>query len=574
VSTAGFLALSLSAAPLLAQRPAPAQRGGPPNADTPYILVTTFHSPDRKLGNEMADELRERIQSEHSAKDLYVIPQHSIEATLTASGYRPDSALSSTDVMELAKQLRGEQVIDGTITKTGEKSVHVDARLLMRAGQATVSQPLPPVDAKDAGDAAKEIERNMSAAGKAIPKYQECTNDLRAAKYTEAVAAANEGIKIYPATTLARICLLSAYVAQKAPADSIISVANAIRSADSTSQIALANLADAYMTKGDTTNAISTMLQIYRLDPTNTSIARTIVQTLAVSGAPDKAIPIVDSMIVRNPGDADMLKTKWLLQLKAGQYKEALASGEAYVKADTSAATIDYYQRQIGAAQSDSNAAAVAEIATRAAQKFPTEPSFSLLLAQQQMKAGQLDQALASARRATQANPKATTPWMMVIAVENAMGHPDSVIATGKAAVAAGVPADEIGASMLAAVGPALKKAQETKARADWQAVLDAAQAVDAIAPSPNSAYFAGVSSFSIAMDALTNVQALSKSGKKDDKAQACVEVKVAEDNLAITQQTMIRGGKVDPATAGTIMNGVTQYGDYIPQFKKALGCK
>jgi tetratricopeptide (TPR) repeat protein len=573
VSTAGFLALSLSAAPLLAQRQAPAQRGGPPNSDTPYILVTTFHSPDRKLGNEMADELRQRLQSEHSAKDLYVIPQHSIEATLTASGYRPDSALSATDVMELAKQLRGEQVIDGTITRAGEKQVHVDARLLMKAGQATIAQPLPPIDAKDAGDAAKELERNLTSASKAIPKYQECNNNMRAAKYNEAVAAANEGIAAYPQTTLARTCLLTAYVAQKASPDSIISVANAIRAIDSTSQIALANLADAFMTKGDTTNAISTMLAIYRQDPTNTQLAGTIVRTLANSGSPEKAIPIVDSMIVRNPGDADMLKTKWLLQLKAGQYKDALASGDAYIKADTAAATVDFFQRQIGAAQSDSNAAAVAELATRAAKKFPTEASFSLLLAQQQMKAGQLDQALASARRAAQANPKATTPWMMVIAVQNAMGHADSVIATGQAAIAAGVPKDSIGASMLAAVGPALKKAQETKTRADWQAALEAAQAVDSIAPSAQSAYYAGISAFQIGLDALQNIQTLAKSSKKADQAQACTEAKLAEDNFAITQMAMPRGGSVDPATAGQVLNGISQYGEFLSSVKKAF-CK
>src|SRR4051812_7648531 len=118
-SAAGLLALSLAAAaPLFGQAQAPQQRGGPPNSDTPYILITTFHSTDKELGPKMADELRKRVSQEHGAKELFVIQKNSINGTLEASGYKADSALSSSDLMELAKQLRGEEVIDGTITKT------------------------------------------------------------------------------------------------------------------------------------------------------------------------------------------------------------------------------------------------------------------------------------------------------------------------------------------------------------------------------------------------------------------------------------------------------------------------
>ena len=79
----GFLgALADGSARVRAAAPAPAQRGGPPNQDTPYILVATFQSADRKLGVEAADELRKRIQGEHSAKELYAMPKDNINGTL------------------------------------------------------------------------------------------------------------------------------------------------------------------------------------------------------------------------------------------------------------------------------------------------------------------------------------------------------------------------------------------------------------------------------------------------------------------------------------------------------------
>src|SRR5258705_5386643 len=160
----------------------PAQRGGAPKPETPYILISTFHSADRLLGVQMGDELRKRVQSEHSAQELYAVPKNSINGTLEASGYRPDSALSASDLMELAKQLRGEEIIEGTINKGGT-GLKADARVLVKFGTATIAQPLPTVDAKDVGDAAKQIERAITESNKALGFYKTCKNSLSAAKY-------------------------------------------------------------------------------------------------------------------------------------------------------------------------------------------------------------------------------------------------------------------------------------------------------------------------------------------------------------------------------------------------------
>ena len=116
VTVASLMGLMLAAAPLVAQ-PAqqPAQRGGPPNPDTPQILVAVLQSSDKALGVQAADEIRRRIQQEHSAKELYAVPKTSINNTLEASGYKADSALNASDLMELAKQVHGDYVLEGKI---------------------------------------------------------------------------------------------------------------------------------------------------------------------------------------------------------------------------------------------------------------------------------------------------------------------------------------------------------------------------------------------------------------------------------------------------------------------------
>jgi tetratricopeptide (TPR) repeat protein len=552
----------------------PEQRGGVPNGDTPYILVATFRSPDRVLGVAMADEIRKRLQSEHSTKELYVIPKTNINNTLEASGYRADSALNASDLMELAKQLRGEQVLDGAVTKTGS-GVHVEPRLLMKTGQQTVIQPLPAIDARDPGDAAKQIERSLSEASKAIPSYKLCTSALRAAKYDDAAKAARAGLALYQNSSFSRLCLLSAFATQKAPPDSIINVAKAIVATDPTSMIAWANLADAYAQKGDTAKAIEANVAIYKLDPSNTTIGTTIVSSLVNYGSPEKALPILDSMLVQNPGDPAMLRAKWLVLLKAGKFKQGIAAGEEYVKADTAQATLDYFQRQIGAAQSDSNAAMVQTLAAKAAQKFPNDASMQLLLAQTYRKSGQLQQALVASRRATEIDPKNANAWLFAIVTANDLNMPDTAMALAQKAIAAGSSKEQLGQALLGPVGVAAKKAQDAKGqpeeRADWEAALKSAQTADAIAGTVATKFYIGLASFQVGLDAINNAQKLSKDKGKDAKDKACAETKVAEDMMATTAMTMSAGGGYNKEAAGQIMNALGQIQSAVPQYKKQL---
>ena len=574
-AAASILALSLMGAPAMAQRNAgqePPQRGGQPKQDTPYIIIATFRSDDRALGVQAADEVRKRVASEHNATELFVVTKHNINTTLEASGYRADSALNQSDLMELAKQLHGSYVLDAMVSKKGT-GLHVEPKILLRTGQSTFAQPLPAIDGKDAGDVAKTVEKEVTDALKGMKPYNDCVNDLRAQKWDQAVKDAQLGITAYPNTSLSRMCMLQALVSQKAAPDSIISVSNATLAIDPTAIVALQYLADAYRSKGDTSKAIETNLRIYRADPSNASVAQGIVNDLAQSGAPDRAIPIIDSLLIQNPGDPQMLRTKWLLQLRAKQYKQAIATGAEIVKLDTSFATVDYFNRMIGAAQSDSNAAAVQQLAAQASQKFPKELSYPMLQAQSAFKSGQLQQAIQAAQRASQIDPKAPGPWQFILAAQSQMNMPDSMLATAQKAIAAGVPKDSIGASLLGVVAPALKKAQETHAREDWEAALKAAQTVDAIIPSPQTAFYVGVSSFTIGQDAIGNVQKLYK-GSKDDKAKACAEIKVAEDSFTNVAISMPKGGSVNKEAAGQMMGALPSMNEFLSQVKAALKCK
>jgi hypothetical protein len=253
-------------------------------------------------------------------------------------------------------------------------------------------------------------------------------------------------------------------------------------------------------------------------------------------------------------------------------------AGEELVKLDTASASVDYFQRQIGAAQSDSNAAKTLEFAQKASQKFPKEIAFINLYVQSLIKAGRMQEALAPARRATEIDSKNQNAWLLAIAAANGAGMRDSSAAFARMAIAAGADKNAFGTALLGTTQDLVAKAQASSARADWEAALKSAQSVDSVVSSPQSNFFIGVASYSVALDVVHQLEDEAKkasaSNKAADKATACGTAKWVEDLAVTTSITMPRGAKVSPETAAKIMTGITPINDYAAQIKRAFSCK
>ena len=550
-----MVALTATAAPsvLFAQ-----VNRGQPDANTPRLLVATFFSSDRNLGVQGSDAVRSRVSQEVPAKQLWVISKNDINNTLEASGYKADSALSANDLKELAKLLRADEILDGTITRSAS-GIRVHPRLML-ARDVSLAQPLPVVEAKDAGAAARQIEKELGDARKQMADYRKCENALRDQKWNEAIAAANAGIAKYPNSTLSRLCLMSAYQYGKMGPDSVLKAAESILAIDSTSTLALRNSVDAYNAKADTAKAVQTMVRLGRLDP---SVRSQIIPLLGGMGKPELALPILAEMLNDNPGDPQLLRMRFALLASASRYKEALVAGEEYMKADTSAATPEMYTRLVAIASADSQPQLASQIAARGAQKFASNADVQMLYAQTLRKSGQLQQALAPAKRAVELNPKISNGALFVIVTYNELNQPDSALAYARAAIASGADKAAIGQALLAPVGAAAKAAQEAKTREAWLKTFQLASLVDSIAPTPQTAYFIGVSSFQVGYDALQNL----------NKTKSCADATLAEEMWATSQINMPRGASVDANTAGQIMGAIQQYSAAITQAKKAV-CK
>jgi len=546
-----------------------AQRNQVPGPDTRRVLVTAFRG-DPEGGVKLADELRNRIQSEFSIKVLMPTSKKDIDNTLTQSGYRPDSALGAPEIRDLAKLVRGDEVLDGTVTKT-PNGYRVYARLFL-ARDVALSQPLYNGESNDLGDVAKQIVHEYDNARKQLKGNQDCENAIRDGKNAEAIAAARRAISEYPNATIARLCLASAFQAQKATADSlgpwkdsVIAVTRAITALDKQSRIAYQLQYDAYKAKHDTLNLVPALLGYMNSDPTNSSLRESVIAEVIGLGKADIAVPIAKQLVADNPGDPSYARTYFLVLGAAKDYKDAVAAGQAYVALDTAAADSNYFFRQVQYLAADSAYAKAAEMAAMGAAKFPRSASMLLTQAQYERRAGQLPAAQATLQKALALDPKAAGANMLLAQIASDQGNAADMIKYVQADVAADATNKDRDAQFLVIAGAAAyKTANASKKLEDFQKAVSIFQASDAIAPTANAKFYLGVSAFGIAQIAANNLQTANKT---------CADAKLGQDALLLINTNMPAGGSVSPPTAQQIMGAAGQYQQFIDARTKQL-CK
>lgn len=554
-------AAGLAAALVVATVPsvARAQRQQVPGPDTKRVLVTAFRG-DVEGGLRVADEIRNRVSSDYNIKTLMPNSKKDIEATLQQSGYRPDSALGANDKKELAKLLRADEVIDGTVTKTAA-GYRVDARMFL-ARDAALGQPLVNVESNNLGDVAKQIVREYDNARKQLQANQDCENAIRAGKPMEAIAAARRGIAAYPNATLARLCMAQAYQSYKTTADSngtwrdsVISVTKQITAIDKQSKIAYTLQYEAYKAKNDTANTLPALLNIMNADPTNTTLREQVISEVVNSGKANLAIPMAKQLVADNPGDPQYARTYWLVLRAARNFKESVPAGIAYAALDSAAADSNYYFRQVQDLAADSAFAKAAEFAATGAAKYPRSASLLLMKAQNERRAGQLPAAKATLERALQVDPKVSGANLLLAQISADVGASADAIKAVQADVAADPSNKERDAQFLLGLGNAAYRAANTSKKAeDFKKALTFLQASDAMNATPNAKFLVSVSAFSLLQQSAAELQ----------KSKTCNDAKESAEYLALVNTNMPAGGSVSPDAAKQILGAVGQYQAFV----------
>ena len=542
---------------------ASAQSGTSPGPGTRKVLITAFRG-DFEAGHAIAVELVGRIARSFPVRTLVPVSARDIASTLEVTNWS-DSAFSPNDIRELAKLVRADEVIDGTIVKSGS-GYRVIARMFLPRDIA-LSQPLvTDASVKDLADAATAILAEYARARAQLPSIQACETAIRANQNAVAIAAAREGIRNYPRAVLLRLCMASAYANMKLSVDStqpwkdsVIAITRDIIKLDKTSRIAYQLQYDVYKAKHDTANALAALVGL-AASGVNVKDASFIEPGFEPGfRSAEAAVPISKQLVADNPDDPRYARTYWLVLRAARHYKESVPAGMAYVALDTAAADSNYFFRQIADLQADNSFAEAAELAAIGAAKFPRSSSLLLVKAQIERRAGQLAAARASLKRALEIDPKVSDANYLLASISAEMGNASDAIKYEKADAVADPANKARAAAVLLQLGNAqYRVASTSKTAEDYKKAIPFFQASDEIEPGAPSKSFLAVSAF----------QAIAASVDALKGSKSCEDFRQANDLLTIVNINMPAADSIDAATAKQIMGAAMQY---LPFFEGSI---
>jgi tetratricopeptide (TPR) repeat protein len=537
------------------------QRGPGPNSKL-ILVVPAFVSADKTLGCSAANEVRNHLDDDTDPTKLWVISQEHIDESLKASGFPPCTPISPTDNKQLTQQLRGDEFVDGTATKTAT-GVRLDGKLVL-AADLSAAQPLPPAEGPKVGDAARQVSKEILAAVKQLPGATDCFNNARGGKYPEALAAARTAIAAYPNAQIARICIVNTMVAMKAPPDSILSITKQILATDPKNHRALELQAQAYYDQKNYDAAVQAWGGLIAADPANTALVTDVVTKIVQSGHAEAALPIVSQAIKDNPDDPRLTTLYYRLLYFAGHYKDAIPVGEKAVTLDTAFADTTYFQHQTTAYLADSQPQKAAETAAKGLAKFANNTTLLGLQAQSLLKAGQTQQAVAVLQKLVAANPKTTATWEQLYTAYVTLQRPDSALWALHGAVASdSAERTKAGGYALSQANNYFKKGNASKSIDTLGIAIKFAAYADTLAPRPETKFIMGASQYIIG----------SMYEQDGAKAKNCDQVKSALTYWNAAEPNIHAGGSVSPPFAADALTTITKYRPAIENQIKVI-CK
>jgi tetratricopeptide (TPR) repeat protein len=557
-----------------------------PAPDTPRLLVAVFSSADNLTGFQASNAIRTRISNTFTPRQLYVTPWETIDGFLKSSGYKSDSSLGASDLKELGRAMRADEILMGAVSKTSG-GLRIEPRLA-RSTAIDQPQPLPVIEVTKPEDAARQIERSYTEARKQLADVKNCENAIRDNQLPKAVAMARAGIVKYPPATIARLCLAQAFYQAK-QYDSSLAVIEEIKRLDPKNSFAYQLAYFNHNDKGNDSAAVMSLVALSRLNP-SPSLLQQIITALAKLGNFAIALPIIDEMLAASPGDPTLLRQKWLLTLNAaaaatdstariGLLTQAMAAGETMARGDSAQADSMYFARQMAAAAASGNTQKQIEYASLATQKWPNRVELWSLRGQAERRAGQLQMALQSFNRALALDPKYPGLSLFVGQIYVDMNQPDSAVALARRMVAAGDSASTWGRFLLSPVQALFRTAaaKEPKVPEEFRRILALSQEADKLAPIRESAFFVAISAYYIASDLVEKIQPLVAEYQKESTTarqktalagRICPMAKETQDMVLLVQTNMGRGGAVQPETARQVLGqwvpGVSPYVDQV----------
>jgi len=184
---------------------------------------------------------------------------------------------------------------------------------------------------------------------------------------------------------------------------------------------------------------VMTLLSWMQADPTNTQLQVDAIREIADAKNPGIARPIIDSAVVQNPGDSELLSLRWKILGAVKDYKAMREAGLELIGLDTAYADTTYYSTTANVYAIDSMFKEAAAAAAEGVKKFPTDAYLTGYEIQMLQKAGELPVALEKLNKAMASKVSVPNAGALKLVILQQMKAPSAqIVAVAKELIAAG----------------------------------------------------------------------------------------------------------------------------------------
>ncbi len=532
------------------------------------ILVPVFQGQDRKLADAVADAIRSRVQRASKRNEVSVVNEYMMEGILERASI--DRTTSDTFyVKSLAREVRADELIQGSVERVGPRQVRVTARLLL-ARDNRMLQPIPVVDAPNADSAGAVIAQHVVRVRAQMTSLRRCENAMRDGKPEEAVKLGEAGVAAVPNGVLVRTCTIRAMLAAGAGARDVLMHARRVLETHATSWWALDGAARAHDALKEREEAAAMWRRLAETDTTDLILGRRVVTAMLDGGNAKHAVPLVARLVTQAPDDLELLRLQWQALTATSAWAPAVVVGARLYQDDAEWYGDSSFVWRLALARRSAGdtlrslslaAEGVARFPkdsrlyllyadlvrsdgrtaiARGVERFPDVAELRLLRAQELRTAGKAGEAVVELQRATALDSSSGQGRLALAQAQAELGLLDSAITEARRALVAGADRATVAQFALARGNALYRAANSTRKRADYQVAKDFIALADSVESTPQSQFLLGATALSISQLAATEAP----------ETRACDLSQLASQLLPLAREKITSGARVAPDAA------------------------
>ncbi len=424
------------------------------------LLVAPLHTTDAasaRTARQVAARLRTAIARMSVRRELYVVGTDTIEILLERAGFRFDTVMGEQMALVVARRMRADEVVLGSVSGQPGR-IEVKAELaLMRDWR--LRQPLPVIRGATVNAVSDSLAAEVVRARAQMPGLRRCENAARTGDPQGAMRFAEEAIRLYPASTLARTCLTMVLRYNDVGAEVIAQVTGELLAIEPRNIIAAVLHANALSSLNRQKEAAAAWEHLMTLRPDSLALGLTATEELMRLHQSDAVLRVTQALLSVHENDVQLRRLRFRAQIALSAWPDAAALGDSLTVVDGEFDTDSTYTaRHVEALRLAGDTLAALARSARAVRqhpgdlslylqyvklvngehstalprgllRFPESSELNVLAAREAVAAGRRHAAIAALGSAVRQDPMLTQGFLQIAELWFEEEQPDSAIA-------------------------------------------------------------------------------------------------------------------------------------------------